>query len=164
MQSVGCKISIRHFLVAIKILHFKIGPNALKKRVYITVGSVSLTLYGGVPENLEYVDIFKMKNYIMDKKFKVDKLDAVNKEIAELSQEQQDLLKSEYNLIETKGIEFVRVKHLQSKIFEIKSKELRSLFKYQEGKIIVIGVVFVKKTQKTPKDKIKLAKQRLKEE
>ena len=150
-------------LVAIKILHFKIGPNALKKRVYITVGSVSLSLYGGVPENLEYVDIFKMKNYIMDKKFKVEKLDAVNKEIAELSQEQQDLLKSEYNLIETKGIELVRVKHLQSKIFEIKSKELRSLFKYQEGKIIVIGVVFVKKTQKTPKDKIKLAKQRLKE-
>lgn len=127
------------------------------------VGKVSLSLYGGVPENLEYVDIFKMKNYIMDGKFKVEKLDAVNKEIAELSQEQQDLLKSEYNLIETKGIELVRVKHLQSKIFEIKSKELRSLFKYQEGKIIVIGVVFVKKTQKTPKDKIKLAKQRLKE-
>ena len=44
---------------------------------------------------------------------------------AELSQEQQDLLKSEYNLIETKGIEFVRVKHLQSKIFEIKSKDSR---------------------------------------
>ncbi|MBO4712421.1 MAG: type II toxin-antitoxin system RelE/ParE family toxin [Fibrobacter sp.] len=29
--------------------------------------------------------------------------------------------------------------------------------------MIVIGVIFVKKTQKTPKDKIKLAKQRLKE-
>lgn len=51
----------------------------------------------------------------------------------------------------------------QNKIFEIKSRELRSLFKYQEGKIIIIGVVFVKKSQKTPKDKIKLAKQRLKE-
>ena len=95
--------------------------------------------------------------------FKVEKLDIVNGEIAELQQEQQDLLKSEYELIETKGIEFVRVKHLQSKIFEIKSKNLRSLFRYQEGKIILIGVVFVKKTQKTPKDKIKLAKQRLKE-
>lgn len=47
----------------------------------------------------------------MESKFKVEKLDAVNREIAELSQEQQDLLKS----------------------------------------------------QKTPKDKIKLAKQRLKE-
>ena len=99
----------------------------------------------------------------MNRTFKIEKLDVVTKEIAELQQEQQDLLRSEYELIETKGIEFVRVKHLQSKIFEIKSKDLRSLFKYQEGKIIVIGVVFVKKTQKTPKDKIKLAKQRLKE-
>lgn len=95
--------------------------------------------------------------------FKVEKLDVVNGEIAELQQEQQDLLKSEYELIETKGIEYVRVKHLQGKIFEIKSKSLRSLFRYQEGKIILIGVVFVKKTQKTPKDKIKLAKMRLKE-
>lgn len=99
----------------------------------------------------------------MENTFKVEKLDAANREIAELTQDQQDLLKSEYNLIETKGIEYVRVKHLQNKIFEIKSKELRSLFKYQEGRIIIISVVFVKKSQKTPKDKVKLAKQRLKE-
>jgi hypothetical protein len=48
----------------------------------------------------------------MENTFKVEKLDAVNREIAELTQDQQDLLKSEYNLIETKGIEYVRVKHL----------------------------------------------------
>ena len=95
--------------------------------------------------------------------FRVEKLDVVNDEIAELPQEQQTLLDSDYKTIETLGIEFVRVKHLQDKIFEIKTKNLRSLFKYQEGKIIVIGVVFVKKSQKTPKDKIKLAKQRFKE-
>ncbi|NLM00003.1 MAG: hypothetical protein GX220_00910 [Treponema sp.] len=66
-------------------------------------------------------------------------------------------------VIESEGIEFVKVKAIQNKIFEIKSNELRSLFKYKEGKIIVIGVVFVKKSQKTPKETIKLAKQRLKE-
>lgn len=68
-------------------------------------------------------------------------------------------------MIENQDIEFVRVKPIQKDIFEIKSNELRSLFKYTAGKIIVIGVVFVKKTQKTPKDKIKikLAKKRLKE-
>ncbi|MBR5694170.1 MAG: hypothetical protein IKX42_10790, partial [Fibrobacter sp.] len=52
---------------------------------------------------LDYVDIFKIKKYIMENTFKVEKLDAVNREIAELT------------------------------------------------------------SQKTPKDKIKLAKQRLKE-
>lgn len=84
-------------------------------------------------------------------------------EIEALEKSQQDLLRNEYSKIETQGIEFVRVRPLQKDIFEIKSNELRSLFKYTAGRIIVIGVVFVKKTQKTPKDKIKLAKQRLKE-
>ncbi|MGP1438553.1 MAG: type II toxin-antitoxin system RelE/ParE family toxin [Treponema sp.] len=76
---------------------------------------------------------------------------------------QKDLLKAEYEKIEQQGIEFVKVKPLQKKIYEIKSNDLRSLFKYKKGKIIIIGVVFVKKTQKTPKDIIKLAENRLKE-
>lgn len=96
-------------------------------------------------------------------KFKVEKLKAVEAEISELEVNRQVLLKSEYEKIEKQGIEFVKIRPLQDKIFEIKSEELRSLFKYQKGQIIIIGVVFVKKTKKTPKDKIKLAKQRLKE-
>ncbi len=96
-------------------------------------------------------------------KFSVEKLPAAENEIKSLEQSQQDLLNKEYETIERQGIEFVRVRPIQREIFEIKSNELRSLFKYKAGAIIVIGVVFVKKTQKTPKDKIKLAKQRLKE-
>jgi phage-related protein len=96
-------------------------------------------------------------------KFSVEKLPAAENEIKSLVQSQQDLLNKEYETIERQGIEFVRVRPLQREIFEIKSNELRSLFKYKAGAIVVIGVVFVKKTQKTPKDKIKLAKQRLKE-
>ncbi|MBR2074888.1 MAG: type II toxin-antitoxin system RelE/ParE family toxin [Fibrobacter sp.] len=96
-------------------------------------------------------------------KFSVEKLPAAENEIKSLEQSQQDLLNKEYETIERQGIEFVRVRPIQREIFEIKSNELRSLFKYKAGAIVVIGVVFVKKTQKTPKDKIKLAKQRLKE-
>lgn len=95
-------------------------------------------------------------------KFKIEKLEAAKNEISALPQEQQDFLKTEYDKIENQGLEFVRVRHLTGKIFEIKSDNLRSLFKYAEGKVILIGVVFVKKTQKTPKYIIKLAKQRLK--
>lgn len=97
-------------------------------------------------------------------KFTVEKLSAALTEIKGLEQNQQELLKTEYEKIETQGIEFVKVRHVQDKIFEIKSNEIRSLFKYASGKIIIVGVVFVKKTQKIPKDKIKLAKQRLKED
>ena len=96
-------------------------------------------------------------------KFAVERLSSVVAEINALEKEQRDLLKRDYEIIEKQGIEYVRVRPLQKEIFEIKSNELRSLFKYKAGAIIVIGVVFVKKTQKTPKDKIKLAIHRLKE-
>lgn len=96
-------------------------------------------------------------------KFTVEKLPQAEVEIKALELSQQEMLRNDYSKIETQGIEFVRVKPIQKDIFEIKSNELRSLFKYKAGKIIVIGVVFVKKTQKTPKEIIKLAKKRLKE-
>ena len=96
-------------------------------------------------------------------KFTVKKLPQAEVEIKDLKESQQKLLSDEYTKIEAQGIEFVRVKPIQKDIFEIKSNELRSLFKYKAGKIIVIGVVFVKKSQKTPKEIIKLAKKRLKE-
>ena len=96
-------------------------------------------------------------------KFAVEKLPQAKAEIDSLEQSQKEMLEADYRKIQEQGIEFVRVKSIQKEIFEIKTNELRSLFKYSAGRIIVIGVVFVKKTQKTPKEKIKLAKQRLKE-
>lgn len=96
-------------------------------------------------------------------KFHVQKLEIVEQEILQLNKEQQEFLNDDYSKIENSGIEFVKVRPIQDKIFEIKSNEIRSLFKYEKNQIIVIGVVFVKKTQKTPKEKIKLAKKRLKD-
>ena len=84
-------------------------------------------------------------------KFTVEKLPAAAAEINALEQSQKELLNKEYETIEKQGLEYVRVRPLQKEIFEIKSNELRSLFKYKAGAIIVIGVVFVKKTQKTCK-------------
>lgn len=96
-------------------------------------------------------------------KFKVKKLQTAIADIEKLDKEQQELLKLDYSIIENKGIEFVYVKHIHKKIYEIKTKEIRSLFAYQPEKIILIGVVFIKKTQKTPKELIRLAHKRLKE-
>ena len=94
-------------------------------------------------------------------KFKVTKLEAVENEIKALEPAQQELLKSEYAKIENEGIEFVRVKPIQKKIFEIKSNELRSLFKYKEGQIIVVGVVFVKKNTENSKRKNKACRNKI---
>lgn len=94
-------------------------------------------------------------------KFKVTKLEAVENEIKALEPAQQELLKSEYAKIENEGIEFVRVKPIQKKIFEIKSNELRSLFKYKEGQIIVVGIVFVKKNTENSKRKNKACRNKI---
>lgn len=96
-------------------------------------------------------------SYIKRMRFKVEKLPVVQTEIQALEQSQQEMLRQDYELVETMGIEFVKIKPIQNKIFEIKTNEIRSLFKYAEGQIIIIGVVFVKKTQKTPKNIIKIA-------
>ena len=113
--------------------------------------------------SFEIVDIIKISTYIISMKFTVEKLSQAKAEIDSLEQFQKDMLEADYKKIQEQGIEFVRVKLIQKEIFEIKTNELRSLFKYAAGRIIVVGVVFVKKTNKTPKEKIKLAKQRLKE-
>ncbi|MBR3072970.1 MAG: type II toxin-antitoxin system RelE/ParE family toxin [Fibrobacter sp.] len=86
-------------------------------------------------------------------KFAVEKISSVVAEINALEKEQQDVLKRDYEIIEKQGIEYVRVRPLQKEIFEIKSNELRSLFKYKAGAIIVIGVVFVKRLKRLPKTK-----------
>lgn len=95
-------------------------------------------------------------------KFKVEKLKKVEKEFNSLTKEQQDLLNDDYKTIEKKGIEYVWIRPLAPKLFEIKTKDLRSIFRYAENQVIIIGLIFEKDSQKTPKDNIKLAKKRLK--
>jgi len=95
-------------------------------------------------------------------KFKVEKLKEAQKEFDSLSAKQQCLLTEDYNLINTKGIEYVKTRYLAPKLFEIKTKDLRSLFKYEEGQILIIGLIYEKDSQKAPNYYIKLAQKRLK--
>lgn len=95
-------------------------------------------------------------------KFRVDKLKEAQKEYDSLSKNQQKLLDEDYRIISTKGIEFVRTRYLAPKLFEIKTKELRSLFKYEADQIIIIGLIYEKDSQKAPNYYIKLAQKRLK--
>lgn len=73
----------------------------------------------------------------------------------------QKKVQEDYNLIYDFDISSVITKPLGKKIFEIKTDNVRSLFKYQKDRIIIIGLIFLKKTQKTPKEILKLAKKRL---
>lgn len=81
------------------------------------------------------------------------------------SLEKQDRNKAlkAFDIISNVDIGAVVTKPLTSKIYEIKADKVRCLFVYSKNKIIVIGVIFIKKTQKTPKLQIEKAEKILKE-
>lgn len=95
-------------------------------------------------------------------RFKVEKTKEAQKDFDNLSKEQQELLKADYENIETKNLKSVLTKPLDTGLFEIKTKELRSLYGYKKNKIILVAVIFIKDGQKTPKELIKRAKKILK--
>ena len=96
-------------------------------------------------------------------KFKIKLTQKAQEEYAELEEDLRYILDKDYETIETQGMENVFTKHLYDSIFEIKTKNIRSLFKYQENQIIIIGLIFIKETQKTPKQIKKTAIKRFKE-
>jgi phage-related protein len=74
------------------------------------------------------------------------------------------------NLIRAHGLEKVRepyVKHLENKLWEMRLKGrdgiARSIYVTASGKRVVVLRTFVKKTEKTPKQELELARQRAKE-
>jgi hypothetical protein len=79
-------------------------------------------------------------------------------DINKLERVQRNKLQIDYKTLQEVDIEAVIVNSLGNKLFEIKTNELRSLFEYRKGQIIVIAVVFIKKTQKTEEIYIKRAK------
>jgi phage-related protein len=73
-------------------------------------------------------------------------------------------------LISTQGLEHIgepHVKHLESKLWEIRIKGkdgiARAIYVTAKGKRVVVVRAFVKKTQKTPRSELALARERAKE-
>jgi mRNA-degrading endonuclease RelE of RelBE toxin-antitoxin system len=95
--------------------------------------------------------------------YKIKKLKQAEKEIADLTKIQQKALKDDFETIETKGLEFVKRRYLREGLFEIKTNDVRALFKFQEEQIILIGLVYEKRSNKAPDYYINLAQKRLKE-
>ena len=95
-------------------------------------------------------------------KYEVEFLEKAVEEFEKLTIEQQELLTADYERIQNIGMEAVLTRPLGKKIYEIKTSNLRSLFKYAENRIIIIGLIYVKQSQKTPQEILKLANKRMK--
>lgn len=96
--------------------------------------------------------------------------DTVDEEIAGLPNDLKVRLVRTTMLIEAVGLERLprdTVKHLEGKLWEIRVKAAsgisRAIYVTATGRRVVIVRVFVKKTQKTPKHELELARMRAKE-
>lgn len=95
-------------------------------------------------------------------KYKVILHKQAQKELNKLELTYSKEADSDYRNIQEKGIEHVTIKPVRQGLYEIKSKSVRSLFIFKDNKIILIGVVFLKKSNKIPDRYIETALNRLK--
>jgi phage-related protein len=94
----------------------------------------------------------------------------VDAEVEELPADMRAYLQRIVGLIETYGLERVHepyIKHLEGPLWEMRLKGragiARAVYVTAVGKRVVIVRVFVKKTQKTPRKELDLARTRAKE-
>lgn len=92
-------------------------------------------------------------------KYKVIKTKEAVKDSKKINKIFLEDLDDDIELIETEGLDFVVSKPLNNKVFEIKSGRIRALYGFKKNQLIVIAVIFLKKTQKFPQDLITRAKQ-----
>ena len=79
------------------------------------------------------------------------------KQFSELDIDNQDKILSAIKSFEILGIKYKNINDLGNELFEIKPKGVRAYFQYdkERRRIIIIGFITLKKTQKAPKRYIK---------
>lgn len=95
-------------------------------------------------------------------KYKVEKIKQAEHEFKNLTSEQQKLLNDDYDLIEQDGLERVSTKKIETDMYEIRTSNLRSLYTYQDERLIIVVTIFIKTTNKTPEWAKKAARKRIK--
>ena len=96
-------------------------------------------------------------------KYQVFLTPQANKDLNNLELKDSKKVFKAIDIIENVDINAVNNKSLGNKLYEIKIDNLRCLYGYKKGQIIIIALIFVKKTQKTPKTNIEKAQSTLKE-
>lgn len=91
-------------------------------------------------------------------KYKVIKTDEALKDEKKIDKTFLEDLEDDIELIENEGLDFVISRPLGQQVFEIKSNRIRALYGFKKDKLIVIAVIYLKKTQKCPKELISRAK------
>lgn len=91
------------------------------------------------------------------KKFTAEYTDEAIAQYKNLDLENQVKILGAINIFEQVGTEYKNINSLGDGLFEIKPKGVRAYFKYYNQKIIIVGFITLKKTQKAPKRYIEQA-------
>jgi phage-related protein len=90
--------------------------------------------------------------------FTVELGEEASKQLMELDLVSKKKVLADYRVIEEVGLDAVISEPLGNKLFEIKTDNIRSLYTFKKGKIVVVGLIFTKKSQKTPKKYLEQAR------
>jgi len=101
-----------------------------------------------------HVIMFKSRYDI--KKFKAEYTEEALIQFQELEKPNKKKI-IDISIFEQVGTEYKNINDLGNDLFELKPDNIRAYFKYHENKIIIIGVITIKKPQKAPKRYIEQA-------
>ncbi|GEM_PF-1615336 len=98
-----------------------------------------------------------------DKVFIAEYTPEALEQYAELDNDSQDKILSAIKTFEILGTKYKNINSLGNDLYEIKPRGVRAYFQYDEDRkrIIIIGFITLKKTQKAPKRYIKQALQNI---
>lgn len=96
-------------------------------------------------------------------KYQIFLTSQANNDLNKLEEKDKKKVFKTIDVIENVDLQAVYNKSLGNKLYEIKVDNIRCLYGYKKGQIIIIALIFIKKTQKTPKLFIEKAQKILKE-
>ncbi len=94
---------------------------------------------------------------LLMKKFVAEYTKEASEQIKELDNKNRNKILAAIGTFELIGTEYKNIRKLDDNLYEIKPKGVRAYFQYYGNKIIIIGFITLKKTQKAPKRYVKQA-------
>lgn len=94
---------------------------------------------------------------MLERSFTAEYTDEALQQLEQLDDIEYEKITKAIYIFEHVGTRYKNINDLGDGLFELKPDNVRAYFKYVKGKIIIIGFIVLKKTQKAPKRYIKQA-------
>ena len=97
----------------------------------------------------------------MNKIFETEFTSEAQEQFDKLEQNNKRKLIKAIAIFEQVGTQYKNINSLGSGLFELKPDDVRAYFEYYNGKVIIVGLIVLKKSQKAPKRFIEQARRNI---